>query len=84
VTAPAGEKAVADRHYLTAWALAHYLTFDRKLVGTKELDDYLIAVNTGTDAAKAFEELVGQKLPAFEADWHDFLRKLQPDGTARK
>lgn len=84
LTATAGEKAVADRHYLTAWALAHYLTFDRKLIGSKELDDYLIAVNTGTDPAKAFETLVGQELPAFEKDWHDFLRKLQPDGTARR
>lgn len=84
VTATAGEKAVADRHYLTAWALVHYLTFDRKLVGTKELDDYLIAVNTGTDPAKAFVTLVGQELPAFEMGWHDFLRKLQPDGTAKK
>lgn len=84
VTATAGEKAVADRHYLTAWALAHYLTFERKVVGTKALDDYLTAVNTGSDPAKAFEKLTGQEVPAFEKDWHDFLRKLQPDGTAKK
>lgn len=84
VTARSGEKAVADRSYLSAWALAHYLTFERKLVGTKELDDYLIAVNTGTDPAKAFAELVGQDLPAFEADWYDFLRRLRPDGSVRK
>lgn len=84
ITATAGEKAVADRHYLTAWALAHYLTFDRQVVGTKELDDYLTAVNTGTDPAKAFEKLAGQDLPAFEKGWHDFLRRLQPDGTAKK
>ncbi len=84
VTAHAGEKEVADRHYLSAWAVAHYLTFGRKVVGTKGLDDYLIAVNTGTDPAKAFEKLVGQDLPAFEKDWHEYLRKLQPDGSVRK
>jgi hypothetical protein len=84
VTAHAGEKEVADRNYLTAWGLAHYLTFGRKVVGTKGLDDYLIAVNTGTDPAKAFEKLVNQELPAFEKDWHEYLRKLQPDGSVRK
>jgi hypothetical protein len=84
VTAHAGEKEVADRNYLSAWGLAHYLTFGRKVVGTKGLDDYLIAGNTGTDPAKAFEKLVGQELPAFEKDWHEYLRKLQPDGSVRK
>ncbi len=84
VTKLTSEKEIADRNYLTAWALAHYLTFGRKVVGTKALDDFLIAVNTGTDAAKAFATLTGQELPAFEKDWHEYLRKLQPDGTARK
>jgi hypothetical protein len=41
-------------------------------------------VNTGTDPVKAFETLAGQDLPAFEKGWHDFLRRLQPDGTAKK
>jgi len=41
-------------------------------------------VNTGTDPAKAFATLVGQDLPAFEKDWHEYLRKLQPDGSVRK
>lgn len=84
VTAHAAEKEVADRNYLSSWGLTHYLTFGRKVVGTKELDDYLIAVNTGTDPAKAFEALVGQNLSAFEKVWHEYLRKLQPDGSVRK
>jgi hypothetical protein len=84
VTAHAGETEVADRNYLTAWGLTHYLTFGRKVVGTQGLDDYLTAVNTGTDPAKAFAALVGQDLPAFEKDWHEYLRKLQPDGNVRK
>lgn len=84
VTAVTSEKQIADRNYLTAWALAHYLTFGRKVVGTKALDDFLVAVNTGTDAAKAYATLTGQELAAFEKDWHDYMRKLQPDGSVRK
>jgi len=84
VTTVAGEKQIADRNYLTAWAVAHYLAFGRKVVGTKELDDFLVAVNTGTDPAKAFATLVGQDLPTFEKDWHEYLRKLLPDGSVRK
>jgi hypothetical protein len=33
----AGDREVSDRHYLTSWALAYYLTFDRKILGTKAL-----------------------------------------------
>ena len=58
--------------------------FDRHLVGTKGFDEYLRAVNTGIDPTKAFAELVGQDLPAFEKVWHDYLRKLQADGSVRK
>lgn len=80
VAGHADQKAAADRTYLTAWAAAHYLTFERRLVGTKTFDDYLTAVNTGTEPAKAFAALVGQDLPAFEQDWHDYLQKLTADG----
>ncbi|MFO0797379.1 MAG: hypothetical protein U0804_07860 [Gemmataceae bacterium] len=68
-------KAEADRAYLTCWALAHHLTFDRRAVGSERFRAYLVAVNTGDDPRRAFEDLVGQPLPAFEADWHAALRK---------
>jgi hypothetical protein len=80
----AGEKLSTDRTYLTAWAVAHHLTFARRVIGTKEFDAYLTAVNTGTEPAKAFEALVGQTLAEYEKDWHDYLRRLQPDGTVKK
>ncbi len=67
-------KAEADRAYLTCWALAHHLTFDRRAVGSERFRAYLVAVNTGGDPRRAFEELVGQALPAFEADWHATLK----------
>jgi hypothetical protein len=68
-------RAAADRAYLTCWALAHHLTFDRRAVGSTGFRAYLAAVNTGTDPRRAFEELVRQPIPAFEAEWHAALLK---------
>ena len=71
----------AERAYLTGWALAYYLTFERHLIGVESFRKYRVAVNSGGDPRKAFEELVGQELPAFEKDWHAYLLRLQSDGT---
>jgi hypothetical protein len=80
----ADQKAASDRSYLTSWALAHYLTFDRRLVGTPAFHKYLVVVNSGGDPRTAFAELVGQDLPAFEKDWHTYLTRLQLNGTLAK
>ena len=80
----ADQKTASDRAYLSCWALAHYLTFDRRLVGTPEFHKYLTAVNGGDDPKAAFAKLVGQELPAFEKDWHAYLTRLQPNGTLAK
>lgn len=84
VTAHANQKQTTDRTYVTAWAVAHHLTFSRRLLGTKEFNDYLIAANTGTEPGKAFEMLVGQPLTEYEKGWHEYLRALQPDGSVKK
>jgi Protein of unknown function (DUF1570) len=84
VTAHINQKEITDRSYLSAWALAYYLTFEKRLIGTKVLDEYITAVNTGTEAKKAFAELVGTDLITFEKDWHEYLKRLQTDGTIRK
>jgi hypothetical protein len=80
----ADQKAASDRAYLTSWALAHYLTFDRRLIGTEAFHKYLAAVNGGGDPKRAFAELVGQDLAAFEKDWHAYLTRLQPSGALAK
>ena len=54
------EKAATDCYYLTAWALAHYLVFDREMLGTPELDRYVAALAAGADPIAAFEQLVGE------------------------
>ncbi len=81
LAAHADQKAESDRAYLTCWALAHYLTFDRRLIGTKEFNKYLVALNSGGDTKQAFAKLVGQELPAFEKDWHIYLSRVQTNGT---
>jgi hypothetical protein len=77
----ADQKAAADRAYLTSWALAYYLTFDRRLIGSTAFRTYLVAVNSGGDPRRAFAQLVAQDLAAFEKDWHAYLTRLNPDGT---
>ena len=56
----------------------------RRAVGTEAFRQYLAAVNSGGDPRQAFERLVGQDLPAFEADWHSYLLRLRTDGTLGK
>ena len=78
------KKAAADRAYLTSWALAYYLTFERRVIGTPEFREYLIAVNSGGDPRAAFAKLVEQELPAFEKDWHAYMLRLQSTGAVTK
>ncbi len=74
------DKQISDRYYLASWALAYYLTFDRKLLGTPALDSYVRQLKRGTDSLEAFRELTGQPLAAFERDFVDYLMRLYPDG----
>lgn len=82
--AHAGDRQASDRYYLASWALAFYLTFDRKLLGTRALDDYARALRRGEAAPAAFRALVGQPLPQFEKEYLEYLKRLRPDGTAPK
>jgi hypothetical protein len=77
-----GEQPVSERSYLSAWALAFYLTFDRHLLGTPELDRYVHSLHKGTDPIEAFRQLVGEPLTPFEDEFHRYLLRLRTDGTA--
>ena len=59
------EKAATDSYYLSAWAVTHYLVFDREILGTPELDRYVTVLEGGVDPIEAFEELVGESLASF-------------------
>ncbi|HXG10737.1 MAG TPA: DUF1570 domain-containing protein [Gemmataceae bacterium] len=76
------ERQVSNRHYLTSWALVHYLVFERRLLGTRAMDRYTRALGRGTDPLEAFRDLVSQPLPSFEKEFRRYLTQLRPDGSA--
>jgi len=78
------ETQTSQRHYLAAWALSFYLTFDRQLLGTKALDEYARNLHKGTDPLEAFRLLVDQPLAEFEKDWRTYLQHLREDGTTSR
>jgi hypothetical protein len=78
----ANAQQVSDQYYLTSWALAYYLTFERKKLGTPELDRYVLALKEGSAALPAFCQLVGQSLPEFEKAFHKYLRARSLHGRA--
>ncbi len=84
VVAHATERAAADRHYLASWALAFYLTFERRLLGTKQLDQYVQAVQRGGTPITPFGAPVRQPVPDFEKEFRQYLIVLRQDGTTGK
>ena len=81
LVAHATDREVSDRHYLASWALAFYLTFERRKLGTPEFDRYTRACKGGANPLEAFQSLVNQPLPQFERAWHAYLLELRHDGT---
>jgi hypothetical protein len=81
LAAHASDREATDTHYLTAWAVAFHLTFERHLLGKEALDRYFQALAKGTDPEAAFADLVGESAPAYEAGLYQYLLQLQPDGT---
>ena len=81
------DRQLADRYYLTSWALAHYLMFNSRVVGTPAFDDYLTALNgmidpktdmrqRGADPVEALTKLTGQPLPALEKELRQYVKTL--------
>lgn len=77
----AGKLPDSDRVYLTAWAMASYLMFDRRALGTQSTEVYLKAINSGAEPLGAFEKWLGKPLVEFEKDFHSWLKRLRADGT---
>jgi len=83
LVAHAGDKQVSDRYYLTSWALAFYISFECKKLGTPELDEYVRTLKRGADPGSAFSKLVGQPLPACEEAFQ-YLHDLRGNGRTVK
>jgi hypothetical protein len=80
--AHADQRQASDRYYLASWALAFHLTFERKLLGTPAMDDYVRALHRGADPVTAFRELIGRPLETFAKEYGEYLQHLKPDGRA--
>jgi hypothetical protein len=78
------DRIASDKRYLASWALASYLAFDRRVLGSANLDAFVRAVNQNENPEEAFARLTGQKLPDFEKEFHVWLAKLQPDGSLQE
>lgn len=77
--AHASEREASDQYYLASWALAFDLAFNRKLLGTKALDEYVHALKRGTDRLEAFRDLVGEPLTDFEKKHLEYLKNLRSE-----
>jgi len=76
LVAPGASAETSIRTYRYAWALAYYLSFDRKLLESPALEQYVARQPSGTDPLRRFEQLVGMPLAKFEKAWHAYLRQL--------
>jgi Protein of unknown function (DUF1570) len=77
IVAHSGVRQETDRAYVATWAVASYLLFDRQILRSDQFPAFL---KTPTDVA-TFEKLIGQPVDAFEKAFHDWLKRLKPDGT---
>ncbi len=77
------ETLAADRTYLASWALAFYLTFDRKLLGKEPMHQFVLMAGSAKDQAALFERMIDQPLPEFEKQFRDYWLRLRPDGTLK-
>ena len=84
LVAHAADRPASDRLYLASWTLAFRLSFERRLLGTKALDEYVRSLGRGADPTEAFRTLVGEPLPQFEREQREYLRHLRPDGTVAR
>lgn len=77
--AHASEAHIADRYFLTSWALAHYLVFEKKLLATALMDRYLDSLSRGTDPEAALAHFANMPLHRLESALHEYLMNLKWD-----
>jgi len=67
----------ARQHYLYAWGLAYYLTFEKHLLNTEALNQYVRKAVVGQSPVERFEKLVGKPLAQFERGWLAYIEQLR-------
>lgn len=76
------ESFEADRQYNASWALAHFLTYDLKLLSSPAMVTYVTPGGAGDEVSR-FEKLAGMPLEACEQKWRDYILRLRTDGSLR-
>lgn len=77
------EALQSDRYFQASWALAYFLTFDRKLLSNEALDRYVQELHRNAPPLEAFRDLVGEPLADFEGRFHKYILTLRPDGSLK-
>jgi hypothetical protein len=73
----ADDGQTVSRAYYYSWGLAYYLAFERGVLGSEALEQYLDPAQAGAPAVARFEKLVGMPLEQFEPQWRDAMLRLQ-------
>lgn len=87
VVAHASDRQTSDRFYLTSWALASYLAFEHKVLGTAALDAYARATHRKDDPVEAFCRLLDRspsRLPQLEREFRAYVQHLRTNGTVAR
>ena len=63
------------RHYLYAWGVVYFLTFENSMLGSSALDEYVHAENPRGPRGR-FEDLVQVPLAEFQATWQQAMLEL--------
>jgi len=72
VTRP-GAQDESRRHYLFSWGLAHYLTLDLDLLGSRAMDRYVAPQPRAGSEQQQFERFVASPLEKFEVQWRQAM-----------
>jgi hypothetical protein len=69
--------AASDRLYAYAWGLAYYLAFEKHVLDSPALAEYVAPESKKLGAAARFEKLVGMPLEQFEPRWRAYILALR-------
>jgi len=67
----------ADRYYAHSWGLAYYLTFQRHLLDSPALEQYVQRLPENLPPAERFQKLVGTPPVEFEKEWREYILQLR-------
>lgn len=67
----------ADLYYAYSWGLVYYLAFERDLLESAALREYVAPKAAAVAPIARFEKLIGEPLDAFETRWRAYILQLR-------